>query len=241
MARPPEIVASIAGRTVDRDQVLRWEDQRLSKLMRRLALGTAAQGIAARRQALADHKLTLGHQRIRSLLRHELGLTGAGVGALARLSAGRRQFSTIELAVDAGSAENFIAWWNKYVVTSSEPPLLEICPDHWIIRPGPHGWQEVVETTGGSPLASQLFIDYHDVGSLQSTHDHRYDHQVTAAARRHAGAPIGGLRHQLRNTPTGFEMSLTAEFPALTPRHLVNGHRWHLACEFSNMIERSLS
>jgi hypothetical protein len=241
MSGSPEIVATIAGHSVDRDQVLKWEDRRLRKVMRRLDTGTAAQGIAARRAALADHKLNLGHQRIESLMRQQLRLTVPGLGVLARLSAGRRQFSTIELRVNAGSAEDFVAWWGDYVVTSTEGPLLAICPDHWIIRPGPNGGQEVVETTGGSPLASQLFIDYHDVGSLQSTRDRRYDHQLAAAARHRDGTPIGGLRHQLRNTPTGFEMSLTAEFPALTPPHLVSGHRWHLACEFSNMIERSLS
>jgi hypothetical protein len=33
-------------------------------------------------------------------------------------------------------------------------------------------------------------------------------------------------------------MSLTAEFPAARTPNLVAGHRWHLACEFSNIIKR---
>jgi hypothetical protein len=241
MPNSTEIMAIIAGQTISRSQVLAWEDQRAGKVMRRLGMSAAATDIASRRRALADRKLTLGHHRIEVLLRNQLRLTVPGTGVLARLSADRRKFSTIELAVNAGSAESFVAWWNQHVVTSDEAPLLEICPDHWIIRPGPNGWQEVVETTGGSPLASRLFIDHRDIGSLQSIRDRRYDYQLTAAARRHHGTPIGGLRHQLRDTTTGFEMSLTAEFPALTPPQLVAGHRWHLACEFSNMIERSLT
>jgi hypothetical protein len=143
--------------------------------------------------------------------------------------------------VNAGSSEAFVRWWNQHVVTSDEAPLLESCPDHWIIRPAVNGWQEVVETTGGSPLASQLFVDYQDVDSLQSHPDPRYDHQITAVARRREGTAIGGLRHQLRDTATGLQMSLTAEFPAITPSTLIAGHRWHLACEFSNMTEHSLS
>lgn len=240
MSNPPEIVTAIAGREMSRCDVLAWEDRRTSKALRRLGVKTAPRGLAARRAALADRKVTLGHDRIETLLRNQLRLTVPGIGVLARLSAGRRRFSTIEIGVNAGSAEHFVGWWNHHVVPSDEAPLLEICPDHWIIRAGPNGWQEVVETTGGSPLASQLFIDYHDIESLQSRRDHRYEHQLTAAARRHDGNPIGGLRHQLRNTTIGFEMTLTAEFPALTPPQLIAGHRWHLACEFSNMIERSL-
>jgi hypothetical protein len=48
-----------------------------------------------------------------------------------------------------------------------------------------------------------------------------------------------GLRHQLRDTATGFTMKLTAEFPGAAPPHLIAGHRWHLASEFSNMIQNS--
>jgi len=116
-----------------------------------------------------------------------------------------------------------------------------ICPDHWIIRPGPNGWQEVVETTGGSPLASRLFIDYQDTSTLQSTPDPAFPHQITAVARLRDGTPIGGLRHQLRNTATGFQMKCTAEFPAIALPSMIAGHKWHLACEFSNMIEQSNS
>jgi hypothetical protein len=237
----PAVVATIAGRTISRSQVLAWEERRARKVMRRLGMGTEIGDIAARRAAIAERKLRLKHDRIEALLRRQLRVSVLGTGVLARLSAGRRQFSTIELTVTTGSSKRFVQWWNQHVVTSDEAPLLESCPDHWIIRPGPNGWQEIIETTGKSPLATRLFIDYQDVNSLQSEPDPRYDHQITAVARRQDGIPIGGLRHQLRDTATGFQMSLTAEFPTLTPPNLIAGHRWHLACEFSNMTERSLS
>jgi hypothetical protein len=84
-----------------------------------------------------------------------------------------------------------------------------------------------------------LFIDYQDTASLRSTPDPAFPHQITAVARLHDGTPMGGLRHQLRDTATGFTMRLTAEFPAAAPSNLIAGHRWHFACEFSNMIENS--
>ncbi|MEZ0054365.1 hypothetical protein ABIA30_005406 [Mycobacterium sp. MAA66] len=236
----PEIVATIGGKTVSRSQILAWEDRRACAVMRKLGMDIDSADTATRRVALAERKLQLGHERIEALLGRPLRVSKFGTGALARLSAGRRRFSTIELAVNTVTSAAFVHWWNRHVVTGDEAPLLDICPDHWIVRPGLNGWQEIVETTGGSPLASRLFIDYHDVDSLQSSPDSRYDYQITAVARRHDGTPIGGLRHQLRDTATGFQMSLTAEFPALTPPNLITGHRWHLACEFANMSERAL-
>lgn len=236
----PGIVATIGNKIVDRSRILAWEHRRARIVMRKLGMDIDSADTGTWRVALAERKLQLEHERIEALLGSQLRVSAFGTAALARLSAGHRQLSTIELAVKTGTSAAFIRWWNRHVVTSDEAPLLDICPDHWIIRPGPNGWQEIVETTGGSPLASRLFIDYHNVDSLQSVPDAGYDHQITAVARRHDGTPIGGLRHQLRDTATGFQMSLTAEFPALAPPNLTTGHRWHLACEFANMTERAL-
>jgi hypothetical protein len=52
------------------------------------------------------------------------------------------------------------------------------------------------------------------------------------------GSPSGALRHQFRDeSGGGFTARLTIEFPRATPARLVDAHRWHLACEFSNWIE----
>lgn len=200
---PPEIVATIGGRTITRSRVLAWEARRARKVMRKLGMDSGAGDLAAQRTAIAQHKLRLGHERIEALVRGQLNVSGFGSGVLARLSGKRRSFSTIELTTNRGPAEAFVQWWDAHVVNSDEPPLLEICPDHWIIRPGPNGWQEIVETTGGSPLATRLFVDYHEVDSLQTRPDPSYQHQITAVARRGDATPFGGLRHQLRYTPTG--------------------------------------
>jgi len=238
---PPEIVATFGGRRVLRNQVLGWEARRAKKVSSTLGLRAAAAEPSEQLAAITQRKLELGHDRIEALLGAQLRLSAAGVGVLARLSSGRRVVSSVGLAVNTGSATGFVQWWNDHVVTGDEAALLAICPDHWLIRPALNGWQEVVETTGGSPMASRLFIDYQDTGALRSPPDPRYPHQLTAVARLRDGTPIGGLRHQLRDTVAGFEMTLAAEFPVVMLPNLVAGHRWHLACEFSNMIERAVT
>lgn len=49
--------------------------------------------------------------------------------------------------------------------------MLLACPDHFVIRTGSDGRQEVIETTGGSPIAAQFYIDYTDTSRLLTPPD----------------------------------------------------------------------
>ena len=98
-----------------------------------------------------------------------------------------------------------------------------------------------LETTGGSPFAAFFTIDYDDVGSLVTSPDPAFPFQVAGVARAFDGTSVGGVRHQFRDTHNGFLARLTVEFPLPTLPSMVSGHRWHLACEFSNWIEESLA
>ena len=51
------------------------------------------------------------------------------------------------------------------------------------------------------------------------------------------GTPIGGVPHQFRDTAEGIHARLLVEFPLPMLTSIVHGHRWHLACEFSNTLE----
>ena len=115
--------------------------------------------------------------------------------------------------------------------------MLRACPDHFVIRTRSDGRQEVLETNGGSPLAALFYIDYDDVSSLVTPADARFPHQLAGVARASAGVAIGGVRHQFRDIEDGFHARLTVEFPLPTLGRMITGHRWHLACEFSNWIE----
>lgn len=110
-------------------------------------------------------------------------------------------------------------------------------PDHFLIDTAADGRQEVVETTGGSPLATRFLVDYGDTSPLTTPSDPAFPVEAAGVARMDSGLAIGGVRHEFRDEPGGFHARLCVEFPALTAPHMIAQHRWHLACEFSNWIE----
>lgn len=97
--------------------------------------------------------------------------------------------------------------------------------------------QEVIETTGGSPAPLRFLIGYEDTTSLTSPHDPDVPVESAGVARTPSGVALGGVRHQFRDTPLGFDARLVVEFPACMPRRMVLKHRQHLAIEFSHWIE----
>ena len=50
------------------------------------------------------------------------------------------------------------------------------------------------------------------------------------------GTTIGHALHQFRETTDGFDALLAIYFPAATPEEFIEGHRQHLAVEFTNWI-----
>ena len=221
-----------------RDQVLAWEAKRAAHVATKVGVIVPPSGLADLRQAIVDRKLELGHDAIESLLSRELRWS-ARVGRIgAAASRGRRKFSTIELQATEGAAEMVPQWYHDAITANDEAPLLAACPDHYLSRTRPDGRQEVIETTGGAPLAVRMFFDDSDLSTLTSAHDPAFPVEWVGIAKDAGGAPVGGIRHQFRDEPGGgFVARLTVEFPALTPPHMINAHRWHLACEFSNWIE----
>lgn len=235
---PVELVAHISGRPVRREQVLDWESKRASRVAAKLCGAALPADLASARRSLAARKLELGHDAIEALLARELAWAErvGRVGAAA--SRGRRRLSTIELSSSEGAAEHLPQWYYERITENDEAPLLEACPDHYLSRTRSDGRQEVIETTGGAPLAVRMFFDETDLSTLTSAPDPSFPIEWTGIARNSRGAPIGGIRHLFRNeNGGGFRMRLTVEFPWFTPPHLINAHRWHLACEFSNWVE----
>lgn len=239
-AKTLQIVADLNGRRTTRDEVLCWEDQRISAATRKLGIQAPASGdIAHRREAFLQEKLTLGYGETRRRLRLDDALSGAIAKFEAKLSP-KRRFSVTDLYVPTGSAAEFVAFYWDCVGRNDELELLRACPDHFVQRIAPDGHHEVVETTGGSPMATRFVIDYKDVAGIVTPVDFDFPEQLTGVAYAD-GVAIGGVRHQFRNTADGFRARLTVEFPLATLGRMIAGHRWHLACEFSNWIESAVA
>ena len=229
----------LSDRNVTREQVLAWENRRFDKAARKLGV-TAPQGatVASRREAWLATKLDLGPEAIMERLSRDTRWADQLGRVQARVSPSRRT-SIVEIDVAAGTAAEFVEFFEAASTSSDEAPMLRACPDHFVIRDSPQG-QQVLETTGGSPLAALFTIDYDDVSSLVTAPDPAYPLQLAGVARASDGTAIGGVRHQFRDTSIGFRARLTVEFPLPTMPTMVSGHRWHLACEFSNWIEAAL-
>lgn len=243
MAAPTKtlpIVADLHGRRFTREAVLRWEDRRIAAAARKLGVPAPAAGdVAERRQEFLQTKLELGYDEIHRRLRRDAALAGAIGKAEARLSA-RRRFSVTDLYVPGGSTAQFVEFYWHCVRTNDEAELLRACPDHFVQRIGADGRHEVLETNGGSPLAALFFIDYEDLSHVVTPVDPAFPGQLAGVAYAD-GVPIGAVRHQLRDTAEGLHARLVVEFPLPTLGHMVAGHRWHLACEFSNWIESAVA
>lgn len=231
----------IGGREISRDQILEWELQRARRVLRQLGVHPEGSNLVQLRWQLTARKRELGTEGLLLCLRRDLAFSVPFANLTARLSAGRRRFSCIEIVSSVGSAEHFCSWFQEQSRLDDHSVMVAATPDHFILRTLEDGRQEVVETNGGSPLAAQFFIDYGDLSSLRSKRDPDYPLELAGVARSSGGLALGGVRHQFRNEGTGFRARLLVEFPFLILPTVVSGHRWHLASEFGYWIEAALS
>ncbi|RKT55598.1 hypothetical protein [Saccharothrix australiensis] len=237
MPNAPAIRTLINGRWVARDEVLAWEAARLPKAARKIGLPVPGGSPARRRAAFAESKLALGADEIRRRLHRDTRLADTIARTATRLSRGHRATSVCDLHVTGGSAEDFVRWFADTDRADYTRGMIAANPDHFLIDTAEGGRQEVVETTGGSPLATRFFVDYDDTASLVTPRDPAFPLDLSGAARDGRGHLMGGVRHEFRDEPDGFHARLRVEFPAFTAPHMINRHRWHLACEFGNWIE----
>jgi hypothetical protein len=235
-----EVTAEIDGERVSRDRVRDWESRRAAKVLRRLGVQSAPASVTEQREALVARKLELGHEGIERLLARQVRMSSV-VSRLSAATGRRRRLCTIELHGPAGTCESVPDFYAGAISNNNEPPLLAACPDHYLLRTRDDGRQEVIETTGGAPLAVQMFFDAEDLRTLTSLPDPAFPTQWAGVARNAKGQALGGIRHQFRDAPDGFRARLTVEFPNTTPSYMIGQHRWHLACEFSNWLEAANS
>ncbi|TAK87021.1 MAG: hypothetical protein EPO09_19155 [Aquabacterium sp.] len=255
------ITCLINGQAVTRAQVLEWEFRRMRVVWQKLkpcatspvasqlndatvASNISAASIAQMRQDLLLLKLQLGPQRIKEVLADELALSGMVERLLVSTSFGRYTLSVTDIQCPLGSAEGFVQWFAGRVQANDEPAMLLACPDHYVIETLQNGQQYVLETTGGSPLASQFDIDYTNASGNPVALASGLPARVGGVAMD-GPRTIGYAYHQFgTQAGGGFRGRLSVAFPWSTPWFMIDGHRWHLACEFSNWIEgylRSLS
>lgn len=63
--------------------------------------------------------------------------------------------------------------------------------------------QEVIECTGGLNYQSHFIIEYGNENGLKSKQNPDYPYQACGVCCLTDGTPIGGVRHQMKDTETG--------------------------------------
>jgi hypothetical protein len=239
--RKPTIEAVIAGSAITRAQVLEWEAARIAKAARKIGLPVPGGSLDRQKLAFADGKLALGPNEIRRRLARDIRGADAVARTSTRLSFGGRAISVCDLHVVGGNAEDFVDWLVDSGRNDFSRSMIAAHPDHFLIDTDADGLLEVIETTGGSPLATRFFVDYEDASPLVTVRDPAFSVEAAGVARTERGMAIGGVRHQFRNYSNGFHARLQVEFPRLTAPWMIAQHRWHLACEFGNWVEAAFT
>jgi len=235
--KTPTVRAVIQGKEINRNEILRWEASRLPKAAKRIGLPLRSKVLSAQRLAFADAKLAIGAEEVRRRLATQLWLSDLiGVGA-AGLSGERRALSVCDLYVTGGNAASFVDWF----MAADRPDYLRTMvaahPDHFLFATTADGRMEVIETTGGSPTAARLLINFQDHSVLRTKPDPTCPVSITGVARSGGGTAMGGVRHEFRDVKGGFHARLLVEFPFALPSYMLRLHSKHLAVEFSNWIE----
>jgi hypothetical protein len=116
-----------------------------------------------------------------------------------------------------------------------------INPEHFYSDGSLTAGQHIIETFGcfGEPTEMNLYVEQGDFKPVVP--DPTYPIQMNGyVALSSDNDDLGqGWRayHQIRPTATGFDAILAAYLPSATPTEIINGHKWHLAVEFSEMIK----
>ena len=114
----PSITTQLRGETIARDQVLDWEDRRITAAARKLGLQAPAGGdVSTRREALLQAKLTLGPEEITTRLSRDIRVAEFVGKAGARVSK-RRRVSVVDLYVNGGSAGQFVDAFEGWAAAS---------------------------------------------------------------------------------------------------------------------------
>lgn len=231
----------IKGNNISNEQLTIWKRKRIKKVLSTLGhREPEVNDTDTMIKKLTELKLRYSYNEMYDKLKPKLRMSGIMMRVGAALSGDRRKFSKTHIYLDGITAEEAIKGIDSFMLKQShenDQVNLSACPDHYVLRPFGENELEVIETTGNSPYPVQFFITFDDETGLKTPRDHSYKYQSVGVARMKDGTIIGGVRHQLKDTDTGIEVSLVVEFPALCPTSIVKSHQMHLACEFSYWLQ----
>lgn len=253
MINGDRLLFSINGHEVPVEEVNEWEFKRLKKNFKFFQKHTdadvspqvsnwiAKKDIQSLNAELVRIKMDMGFDRLRRVLerRCQIGDTVSGIAA--KFARGKRKFSITEIYVPHSnlSPEEVMDKITEVMMVRSDAHDAINAgsnPDHYVLLGLTPTIQEVLETTGGSPLPTHFYAHYDDLTGLQSRKSTDYPVELAGAAKDKKGHVIGGMRHQAKKENDGFRFKALVEFPGILPDSMIKAHQYHLACEFGHWI-----
>ena len=216
--------SKIDGREVSELDFMRWELERS-------------------RVALALLKKKLGIAGLQELLRDETEESARLMDSWIAQSDGKYVGTPCEIEVTGCRAEEYLEWFGKVVAANDQETLDGACPEHYVVTPTLDRAMDVIETTGGYGLPSRFLVKLSsgtEASPDPSAIDDAYPIRMTGYGYQLDGRELGRVLHQFANTDKGFKAKLSIYFPAAAPRELIEGHKWHLVCEFTNWVNAFL-
>ena len=236
----PRITVKINGQEWERQAILALEEQRYRVVGRKLKVDMTGYSLEQMRQTLLDSKLRLGSQELAKICKKDTVLSGFTAQFLVALSGGKRTSSQIEIHATGLSAQEFIHWFEERNALADQVALLAAHPEHYVID-CQDKQMFVIERTGGAPMISEFTIDMGELEDLEKEFLPDYPHRIAGQAIDSKGRVIGAALHRFRDTEEGLEGILRIDFPKRTPKVIIEGHKKHLAIEFSNWMELAVS
>ncbi len=231
------ITVLIDGKVFEIDKIHEWETARVKASEKKLHKKTGKHIQVTDADELAETKAAISDDEILQAFKREVSFSNFCTDIVVRLSGKKRKFSVTEIDVDFCSAKQLSQLYDDMMLNNTPDNrycCLRANPDHYLLRSTTESTQEVLEVTGGLPVASLFDIHYGDFAGLQSPEDADYPLQAAGVSYLKNGLAIGAVRHQMKDTESGCHIKLTVEFPALMPDRNLKIHQYHLACEFYN-------
>jgi hypothetical protein len=217
-----EMRTEINGVALSEIDLLRWEVERA-------------------RVAKALFLKHLGPDGTIALFEKELDESAVVAKKWVEASGGRLAPSITLFDVQGGKAAEFLSWLHERFASRDYELLNGSCPEHFALQPSKEGWMDVTETIGGWGLPIRFYVVPTGLESDgPDPIDPALPHRLIGRIRGLDGVEYGRVMHQFGDTASGFRARLGVYWPAAAPVELVEGHQWHLACEFNLWVKAYL-
>jgi cyclophilin family peptidyl-prolyl cis-trans isomerase len=237
-----KITACFNGRYISRSEMDKWMIHRLRIAEKKLGFKPMPKDKpSVMLEKLTDEKLALSHEDMMKKLGREISICDKVLSLMIKLAHGRTKSCITVMDVEGLDLDTFLKDYEELQTVNSPENLkanIGVSPDHYYLGVNQKNELEVIENCGNNLMVSQFFITYNNEQGLNSSREaDTYERQSMGHAVFGSGKIGGGVRHQFRKTPNGFQAKLLVEFPALIPQTIINSHQVHLALEFSNWVK----